>query len=75
MLIGLGLTTTGCPNDTPYVPQEDAGIEEKTLTKFVIDLINNQTNDGPPASYDTFKDLPDPDGDSNNTGAYDALFR
>jgi hypothetical protein len=71
-LIGLGLTTAGCPNDTPYVAKDDAGVDAQTFTSFVIDLVNNQTNDSPPASYDTFKDLPDPD--ETNTGAYDGLF-
>ena len=74
LLIGLGLTTAGCPNDTPYVATDDAGVDGQTFTDFVVDLVKNQTNDSPPVPYDTFKDLPDPDGTANNTSAYDGLF-
>ena len=62
MLVGLGLTTAGCPNDTPYVAKDDAGVDAAvdagTFTEFVIDLVKNHTaDDSPPVSYDKFKDL------------------
>jgi hypothetical protein len=64
----------GCGDDSPYVPQ-DAPPEEQTLTTFVIDLINNHTEDPAPVAYDAFKDLPDPDGDNNNVTAFEGLFQ
>ena len=73
-LVGLAWTTAGCPNDTPYVAKDDAGVDAQTFTDFVTDLVKNQTTDSAPVPYDTFKDLPDPDGTANNTTAYDGLF-
>jgi hypothetical protein len=70
--IGFGLAA--CGDDSPYVPQ-DAGPEEQTFTKLVIDLINNHTDDPAPVAYEAFKDVPDPDGDNNNVNAYDGLFQ
>ena len=64
----------GCGDDSPYVPQ-DAGPDPQTLTAFVIDLINNHSDDPAPVAYDAFKDLPDPDGDTNNVTAFQGLFQ
>jgi len=65
-VIGFGLGTSACIDEKPYVP---------SFTEFVIDLVNNHGDDQKPVTYDDFKDLPDPDGDTNNTAAYDSLFR
>lgn len=64
-----------CGDDSPYVPQDDGGMEEQTLTTFVIDLIDNHTGDPAPVAFDAFKDLPDPDGDNNNVTAFAGLFQ
>ena len=56
----------GCIDEHPYVP---------TFTEYVIDMVNNRTEDQNPAAFERFKDLPDPDGDANNTAAYEPLFR
>jgi hypothetical protein len=81
----LAVLVPGCPSDKPFVAKDDAGMtgdgsvdappEQENFTKFVIDLIENHSNDPAPAAYQTFKDIPDPDGDSNNTGAYSGLFQ
>ena len=65
-VIGFGLGTSACIDEKPYVP---------SFTEFVIDLVNNRSDDQKPVAYEDFKDLPDPDGDTNNTAAYDSLFR
>ena len=53
----------------------DAAPPGATLTTFVIDLVQNQTADNTqPVSFAMFSTLPDPDGDNNNTHAYDPLF-
>jgi hypothetical protein len=73
VVLGLG----ACGDDTPYVPKDggpDAAEPAKTLTTFVIDLVQNHSSDQTPAAYSDFKDLPDPDGDNNTTTAYDPLF-
>jgi hypothetical protein len=73
-VIGFG---AGCGDDTPYVPKDagaDAPMDAPTFTDFVKDLITNHTDDPTPVPYDTFKGLPDPDGDNNNASAYDSLF-
>jgi hypothetical protein len=79
LVCGLGLASAACGDDTPFVPKDDAGIDAPnpaaTFTTFVLDLVNNHTNDPTPATYDSFKDLPDPDGDANNTTAYQSLFQ
>ena len=80
-VVGLSLFLAGCPNDNPYLAQDDAGMEPDagpdtaTFTTFVIDLINNHGSDLAPATYESFKDLPDPDGDTNNTTAFSGLFQ
>ncbi len=69
--IGLG----ACGDDTPYVPKDGGGPPPgATFTDFVIDLVNNHTTDPTPAPYSDFMAQPDPDGDNNNTAAYDSLF-
>jgi hypothetical protein len=74
-LLGVALAFGfGCGDDSPYVPQ-DAGPDDQTFTKFVIDLVTNHTVDPDPVSYEAFKDLADPDGDNNNVNAYDGLFQ
>lgn len=60
--------------DGPGDADIDAPMGDPTLTTFVIDLIENHTDNGPPAPFSMFEALPDPDGDANNTGAYDPLF-
>jgi hypothetical protein len=64
-LILLAIAIGACIDERPYVP---------TFTEFVIELVNDHGEDQTPAAYDTFKELPDPDGDTNNTAAYDSLF-
>jgi len=64
-LLLAALAASACIDEHPYVP---------TLTEYVIDLVEHHSDDPKPASYDAFKDLPDPDGDANNTAAYDRLF-
>jgi len=67
LYVALGLALiVGCIDEHPYVP---------TFTEYVLDLVNNHTEDQSAAPYERFKDLPDPDGDTNNTSAYDSLFR
>ena len=74
MVIGLGLASSSCgPDNHLYVPQ-DGGPPAATLTSYVIDLVNNHTGDTAPAAYASFQNLPDPDGDTNNTVAYSSLF-
>jgi hypothetical protein len=77
--VGLGLTAAACGDDSPFVPGDGPGSgsgsgSNATFTSFVLDLVTNHTMDPAPADYSTFKDLPDPDGDSNNGSAYDSLF-
>lgn len=64
--LGLAIGSSACVDEHPYVP---------TFTEYVIDLVNNHNDDQDPAAYARFKDLPDPDGDANNTAAYDGLFQ
>jgi hypothetical protein len=76
---GLGLALAACGDDTPFVPKDggpgsDGGNPNATLTSYVIDLITNHSADQAPAAYADFKDLPDPDGDTNNGSAYSPLF-
>lgn len=66
VVLGLGVASSACIDEHPYVP---------TFTDYVINLVNNHSDDPNPASYESFKDLPDPDGDANNTAAYDSLFQ
>ncbi len=63
--IAAAIGASACVDEHPYVP---------TFTDYVIDLVNNHNSDQDPAAYERFKDLPDPDGDANNTAAYDSLF-
>ena len=72
--VGLGLASGACGDDSPYVPQ-DAGPDDQTFTTFVIDLVMNHMDDPAPVAHETFKDLPDPDGDNNNASAFDQLFK
>jgi hypothetical protein len=76
--VGLGLTAAACGDDSPFVPSDGqgsgSGSGSATFTSFVLDLVTNHGMDPAPADYSTFKDLPDPDGDSNNGSAYDSLF-
>jgi hypothetical protein len=82
-VISLGFGSAACGPDDPKLA-EDAGPGDDAppdappadnLTKFVIDLITNHGTDPAPAAFDSFKDLPDPDGDMNNTAAYQGLFQ
>ena len=76
--VGLALASSACGDDSPYVPADGSGSGSDsgagTLTAFVIDLIQNHTNDPTPAAYTDFSTLPDPDGSANNTAAYASLF-
>jgi hypothetical protein len=77
-VLGVGLAlASACGDDHPYVPADGGGSNagSGTLTAFVIDLIENHTDDPTPADYSTFSTLPDPDGTANNTAAYDSLFQ
>ena len=74
---GLGVAAGACGDDNPTLQDgsmADAPDPPKTLTKFVIDLINNHSDDATPAAFADFQDLADPDGDNNNTSAYAELF-
>ena len=79
--IVLGFGCAACGDDSPYLAQDDAGMEPDapsdpaTFTSFVLDLIDKHGTDPAPATYESFKDLPDPDGDANNTSAYSSLFQ
>jgi hypothetical protein len=82
-VIGLGFASGACGPDDPKLA-EDSGVDPDAppdappaanFTTFVIDLVTNHGNDPMPASFDTFKDLPDPDGDNNNAAAYTSLFQ
>jgi hypothetical protein len=82
IVLGLGLASGACGDDNPSVQHDaampdtaiDAPMQAATLTTFVIDLIQNHSTDPTPAAFDTFSMLPDPDGTSNNTAAYNPLF-
>ena len=64
-----------CGDDHPFVPEDGGGSgSAATFTDFVIDLVMNHTNDPTPVPYDSFANLPDPDGSANNTAAYASLF-
>ncbi len=53
----------------------DAPMAAATLTTYVIDLITNHTSSTIlPHPFSEFSTLPDPDGVSNNTAAYNSLF-
>jgi ABC-type phosphate/phosphonate transport system substrate-binding protein len=59
------------PIDAPV----DAPVTPVNLTSYVTDLVKNQTMDTTaPKAFGEFSTLPDPDGDANNTSAYDSLF-
>ena len=79
--VAIVLGFAACGDDSPYVPKDDAAVEpdapddNAAFTKFVIDLVKNHGADVTPADYDSFKGLPDPDGDNNNTSAYGELFQ
>lgn len=71
------------PNNGDANPGVDAAVVDAapdappaaTFTSFVIDLVQNQTsNTTAPKPFSDFATLPDPDGDSNNTAAYNPLF-
>ncbi|MEO8846567.1 MAG: hypothetical protein ABI591_20080 [Kofleriaceae bacterium] len=78
LAMAIGLTAAACGDDSPFVPDDGngsgSGSGAATFTSFVLDLVTNHTTDPTPADYSTFKDLPDPDGDTNNGSAYDSLF-
>ena len=71
--VAIGLAAAACGDDSPHLA--DAGPDDQTFTAFVIDLVNNHTGDEAPVAYETFSDLPDPDGDNNNVAAFEALFQ
>ncbi|MBA3542235.1 MAG: hypothetical protein H0T79_21650 [Deltaproteobacteria bacterium] len=52
----------------------DGPITPETLTSFTIDLVLNHTDNTDPRPFADFATLPDPDGQANNTAAYNALF-
>jgi hypothetical protein len=78
LAIIVGLAACG-PDDHLRVSNDggagsDGGPPSATLTSYVIDLVNNHTNDTAAKPYAEFGSLPDPDGDTNNTAAYQSLF-
>jgi hypothetical protein len=80
VVLGFGFASAACGPDDPTLAEDggampDAEVPADDFTGFVIDLVNNHADDPAPAAYDTFKDLPDPDGDNNNTAAYQGLFQ
>jgi hypothetical protein len=81
IVVGLGQGfVTACGDDNPQLQDgstpgmDGSGSGVETLTKFVIDLINNHSNDPTPAAFSTFSTLPDPDALDNNGSAYSSLF-
>jgi ABC-type glycerol-3-phosphate transport system substrate-binding protein len=73
------LAACGDDHQAADAPQIDSAIDGPpqgaTLTTFVIDLVQNKTADNTdPVAFDQFSTLPDPDGDNNNTAAYNPLF-
>jgi len=79
------IALSACVNEKPTLtpdagnpPSPDAMPDtppEATLTSYVIDLITMQTTStAAPRAYAEFASLPDPDGDTNNTAAYQSLF-
>jgi hypothetical protein len=77
LVLAIGFAAA-CGDDTPYVPKDGGPTPDApmatTLTSYVIDLIENHSSDQTPAAYADFQNLPDPDGDTNNTAAYSSLF-
>ncbi|HEY1550499.1 MAG TPA: hypothetical protein VGG28_21875 [Kofleriaceae bacterium] len=78
LALAIGVLLAACGDDHPYVPGDSGSGSNVqpggTLTDFVIDLIENHSNDPTPAAYSTFSTLPDPDGSNNNGSAYSSLF-
>jgi hypothetical protein len=82
LAIVMGFALAACGDDNPSVQDGspgsdaiDAPMPGNTFTTFVIDLVQNKTADNTdPVAFDQFSTLPDPDGDNNNTAAYDPLF-
>ena len=84
LVIGAGLAAGACGDDNPSIASDATGGSDSggsdgsgsgaTLTSFVIDLVQNHSTDPTPAAFASFSALPDPDGDNNNTHAYDPLF-
>ena len=77
LALAIGILLAACGDDHPYVPGDSgsgSNMQPGTLTDFVIDLIENHSNDPTPAAYSTFATLPDPDGSNNNGSAYSILF-
>jgi hypothetical protein len=78
LALAIGILLAACGDDHPYVPGDSgsgSNMPPGTLTDFVIDLIQNHSNDPAPADYSTFATLPDPDGSNNNGSAYSSLFQ
>ena len=78
LAIVIGLAACG-PDDHLTVSKDagtgsDGGPPPATLTTYVLDLVNHHTSDPAPKPYSDFQSLPDPDGDTNNTAAYQSLF-
>jgi len=78
-LLFVALTALGaaCGDDHPFVPEDGpgSGSTAATFTDFVVDLVMNHTDDPTPVPYDSFANLPDPDGSANNGSAYGSLFQ
>jgi hypothetical protein len=88
-ILALGLAAVACGDDgntTPDAPKPpidgtmidapmiDAPPAPVTLTSYVIDLITNHTDNGPPRAFTDFSTLMDPDQTNNNLAAYASLF-
>nr|HEX4318607.1 hypothetical protein [Kofleriaceae bacterium] len=88
LVLGIVLAAAACGDDTNHVGNSDGGKDSGmidsgsgsgggTLTAFVLDLVNNHGTDATPATFDSFKDLPDPDATidlSTGSDPYASLF-
>jgi hypothetical protein len=86
LIVGLAAPLAACGDDTgdgdgvqPDAPPDIDGPEPDgptsvTFTRFVIDLVQNRTaGNTDPVPFAEFSSLEDPD--TENPGAYDALFQ
>lgn len=72
MLAALLLCACTTGDGRAHTTSGEAG--KQTFTEFVIELVSSSDDSRVPVELETFAQLPDPDGDSNNLGAYSSLF-